>query len=83
MSFATFWVIGFIFFWVMIHVLMLVDQFINDIKSGVDDLLGAFGISLVPFVNMFAGLVLFVLMCHVIWDGRDTIVRKFNSFRGK
>jgi hypothetical protein len=60
-----------------------VDNYLNHYNSRIEDYASAVVISLFPVVNAVAALFLFVLLCHVVWDGWQIIALKFNSFRGK
>lgn len=83
MTFELFWIIGFILYWVILIGMMWVDNYLNHYHNQIDDHLSTVVISLFPVVNAIAALFLFVLLCCVVWDGRQIIVLRFNSFRGK
>lgn len=83
MTFELFWIIGFILYWVILIGMMRIDSYLNHYHNQIDDHLSTVVISLFPVVNAIAALFLFVLLCCVVWDGRQIIVLRFNSFRGK
>ena len=83
MTFELFWIISFILYWVILLGMMWVDNYLNHYNSQIDDHLSAVVISILPVVNAVAALFMFVLLCHVVWDGRQIIALRYNSFRGK